>query len=44
MMQFLLINNINNMMNRIYDFMSYFFSLIIFLSGEEDIITIDHIL
>jgi hypothetical protein len=43
----ILINkNISNMMNRIYDFMDYFFSVIIFLSGEEDedIIPIDHIL
>jgi hypothetical protein len=44
--QFLLIKNISNMMNRIFDFMDYFFSVFIFLSGEEDedIIPIDHIL
>lgn len=44
--QFLLLKNINNMMNRIFDFMDYIFSVIIFLSGEEDedIIPIDHIL
>jgi len=43
--QFLL-RNLSNMMNRIFDFMDYFFSVIIFLSGEEDddIIPIDHIL
>jgi hypothetical protein len=35
-----------NMMNKIFDFMDYFFSVIIFISGEEDddIIPIDHIL
>jgi hypothetical protein len=34
------------MKNIIFDFMDYFFSVIIFLSGEEDedIISIDHIL
>jgi hypothetical protein len=34
------------MMNKIFDFMDYFFSVIIFISGEEDddIIPIDHIL
>ncbi len=33
-------------MNKIFDFMDYFFSVLIFLSGEEedDMITIDHIL
>jgi hypothetical protein len=32
-------------MNKIVDFMDYFFSLLIFLSGEEDdMIPIDHIL
>lgn len=45
-MQFFLVKNISNMMNRTFDFMDYFFSVIIFLSGEEDedIIPIDHIL
>ncbi len=34
------------MLNKIFDFMDYFFSVLIFLSGEEDddIIQIDHIL
>jgi hypothetical protein len=33
------------MINKFFDFMDYFFSVLIFLSGEEeDIIPIDHIL